>query len=238
MPEGPSNTSDKRFWVKGFAVIAAALIGGMAGVPPGYSNILHRIRFEVKPIVLVWRAEAPSEVTPGAPNPPQSVYLAPTDIASIDLLGSGTLVPADPSLDPGEISVNTASPYFHVASNTAFQITARIEGGSPAAISALSEAHLILSVELSSDAGPSFGSSAQWPHSGGPQAGLLTQSIRLSDLTTARTVFRGDRKTAARPGTVASQSVRFSASIKTETDGQLDPKAYDGLEIAFSAHAL
>ena len=67
-----------------------------------------------------------------------------------------------------------------------------------------------LSVSQAGDDGLAFGTSAQLPHSGGATAGFAP-SLRLWDLRTPQNVFTGNQRTAAAPGTLADQSVRFDA---------------------------
>ncbi|MEL6226434.1 MAG: hypothetical protein AAFR01_05360, partial [Pseudomonadota bacterium] len=68
-----------------------------------------------------------------------------------------------------------------------------------------------LSVTQSGDDGLAFGANAQFPHTGGATGGVSTGVTALSDMATATNVFTGNQRTAATPGSIASQSVRFDA---------------------------
>lgn len=100
---------------------------------------------------------------------------------------------------------------FYVASNVPFAIDA--QAFTPSTFTEfilLLITRVQLSVTQTGDDGLAFGSSAQLPHSGGAASGFAP-SLRLWDLRTARNVFTGDQRTAATPGTIADQSVRFDA---------------------------
>jgi hypothetical protein len=100
---------------------------------------------------------------------------------------------------------------FYVASNVPFAIDA--QAFTPSTFTEfilLLITRLQLSVTLSGDDGLAFGQSAQLPHSGGAGSGLAS-SLRIWDLRTPRNVFTGNQRTAAQPGSIAAQSVRFDA---------------------------
>lgn len=100
---------------------------------------------------------------------------------------------------------------FYVASNVPFAIDA--QAFTPSTFTEfilLLITRMQLSVTPSGDDGLAFGSSAQLPHSGGVAAGIAP-SLRLWDLRTAQNVFTGNQRTAAAPGSLADQSVRFDA---------------------------
>ncbi|MEM7460598.1 MAG: hypothetical protein AAF331_14130 [Pseudomonadota bacterium] len=100
---------------------------------------------------------------------------------------------------------------FYVASNVPFAIDA--QAFTPSTFTEfilLLITRMQLSVTPSGDDGLAFGSSAQLPHSGGAAAGIAP-SLRLWDLRTAQNVFTGNQRTAAAPGSLADQSVRFDA---------------------------
>lgn len=69
--------------------------------------------------------------------------------------------------------------------------------------------------------GMSFGTQAQLPHSAGPDGGIF-QTFTLLSLINRRTVFTGNRATAASPGSIMDQSVRFDVTYEL---GQ--PTGYD-----------
>jgi hypothetical protein len=100
---------------------------------------------------------------------------------------------------------------FYVASNVPFAIDA--QAFTPSNFTEfilLLITRVQLSTTLSGDDGIPFGSSAQLPHSGGNTSGFVP-SLRLWDLRTSRNVFTGNQRTAAAPGSIADQSVRFDA---------------------------
>lgn len=100
---------------------------------------------------------------------------------------------------------------FYVASNVPFAIDA--QAFTPSTFTEfilLLITRMQLSITPSGDDGLAFGSSAQLPHSGGAAAGIAP-SLRLWDLRTAQNVFTGNQRTAAAPGSLADQSVRFDA---------------------------
>ena len=100
---------------------------------------------------------------------------------------------------------------FYVASNVPFAIDA--QAFTPSTFTEfilLLLTRVQLSVSQAGDDGLAFGASAQLPHSGGAAAGFAP-SLRLWDLRTPQNVFTGNKRTAAAPGTLADQSVRFDA---------------------------
>jgi len=60
------------------------------------------------------------------------------------------------------------------------------------------------------DAGITFGSQSQLPHSGGGQYGFSPERT-LWSLRTPQNIFTGDQRTAAGAGSIVDQSVRFDA---------------------------
>ncbi|MEM6652661.1 MAG: hypothetical protein AAF582_08670 [Pseudomonadota bacterium] len=115
------------------------------------------------------------------------------------------------SLSNARVDAVRQSSSFYVASNVPFAIDA--QAFSPSSFTEfvlLLITRLQLSVTVSGDDGIAFGSSAQAPHSGGALAGIAP-SLRLWDLRFAQSVFTGNRRTAAAPGSIADQSVRFDA---------------------------
>ena len=100
---------------------------------------------------------------------------------------------------------------FYVASNVPFAIDA--QAFTPSSFTEfilLLITRMQLSVTQAGDDGLAFGASAQLPHSGGATSGIAP-SLRLWDLRFARNVFTGNQRTAANPGSLADQSVRFDA---------------------------
>ncbi len=99
---------------------------------------------------------------------------------------------------------------FYVASNVPFAIDAQAQ--SPVGFNGavvLAVTFLDVSVTQSgSDAGIAFGSAAQFPHTGGATGGVAS-TRRLSTLRTPDRIFTGNQQTAASPGSITDQSVRF-----------------------------
>lgn len=111
---------------------------------------------------------------------------------------------------------------FYVASNKAFNIDAvSSAAGDPADLNLI---RLQVRVtESGNDAGLSFGTNAQLPHSDNSAIGGLqwTNYRRLSNLTGGQTMFTGNRRTAEATGDIASQSVRFDQTYRWNT-GNID----------------
>ena len=144
-----------------------------------------------------------------------------------DTDGDGTL-DADDVLSPfvldADFSVVASAPSssFYVASNTAFSITAEVtEVNADPVFTGFSNAFLgfvdvLMEVApvgaARTDGGFSYGSSAQTPHSDGEDAGFSTPVDLLDLLNTPTTVFTGNQRTAASPGSIADHSVRFDVS--------------------------
>lgn len=100
---------------------------------------------------------------------------------------------------------------FYVASNVPFAIDA--QAFTPTTFTEfilLQITRVSLSMTQTGDDGLAFGSSAQLPHTGGANAGFAP-SLRLWDLRNPRNIFTGNQRTAALPGSIADQSVRFDA---------------------------
>lgn len=113
---------------------------------------------------------------------------------------------------------------FYVASNVPFAIDA--QAFTPSTFTEfilLLITRVQLSVTQAGDDGLAFGGSAQLPHSGGTTAGFAP-SLRLWDLRNPRNVFTGNQRTAAVPGTIADQSVRFDAEYSI---GAANLRGYD-----------
>lgn len=110
---------------------------------------------------------------------------------------------------------------FYVASNAAFSIDAVATplGGSTTAD--LNRVRLLLRTVQSGDDGLPFGAAAQFPHSTGAAGGSQANNRRLSTLVPGRRVFRGNQRTAATPGTLADQSVRFDLRYRYNS-GNID----------------
>ncbi len=110
---------------------------------------------------------------------------------------------------------------FYVATNKAFNIDVIASAADPADLNLI---RLRMRMTQSgNDAGLSFGSAAQIPHTGNTnRSGVQWGGYRrLSTLTAGRDTFRGNRRTAATPGSIADQSVRFDLDYRWNT-GNID----------------
>jgi len=97
---------------------------------------------------------------------------------------------------------------FYVASNTPFNIDAqslRVVGRND---SVMQKIFWDMSVTQTGNTEIAFGANSQLPHTGGPAGGVATVS-NLYNMRSPTTVFTGDQRTAASPGSLADQSVRF-----------------------------
>jgi len=121
-----------------------------------------------------------------------------------------------------DVDASTPRSSFYVASNTAFSISAEVTNVDVDPVfTGFSNAFLGLVDVLMevapvggarTDSGFTYGSAAQPPHTGGEQAGFSTPVDLLDLQNTPTTVFAGNQRTAAAPGTIAEQSVRFDVS--------------------------
>jgi len=121
---------------------------------------------------------------------------------------------------------------FYVATNKAFNIdVVAVPIGDPADLNLI---RLRMRMTQSgNDGGLSFGSAAQFPHSGNTnRSGVQWGGYRrLSTLTAGRDIFRGNRRTALNAGTITDQSVRFDLNYRWNTgnidlsDGTFDVEA-------------
>jgi len=120
---------------------------------------------------------------------------------------------------------------FYVASNVAFSIDGQATALNGTTAAQMNRIRLRLRVTESGNDGLAFGSAAQFPHTAGAAGGSQANNRRLSTMTTARRVFRGNRRTAAVRGTLAEQSVRFDARYQYRSgnvdlsDGAFDAEA-------------
>lgn len=121
---------------------------------------------------------------------------------------------------------------FYVASNKGFNIDAISSAiGDPADLELIRLRTRI--TETGTDDGLSFGSAAQYAHTGNSNtAGLQwTGYRRLARLSSGSTMFVGNRKTAESPGSIADQSIRFDLDYRWNTgnidlaDGTFDVEA-------------
>ncbi|MEO0883979.1 MAG: hypothetical protein AAFY34_14790 [Pseudomonadota bacterium] len=155
---------------------------------------------------------------------PLEVVGSPSGDFNTDTSGDGTLDAAD-VLAPFELDadfdVDSSTPQtsFYVASNAPFSISAEVTDVTlDPVFAAFSTAYLGF-VDLTMEVAPvgaartdgtiTYGASAQAPHTGGELAGFNTPVDILDLVGNPTLVFEGNQRTAATPGTIADQSVRF-----------------------------
>ena len=141
----------------------------------------------------------------------------------------------DSNTDVGSGLVNTHTSSFYVASNAKFDIFAEttnfdatedFEEGE----TALTPANISFSMSIDTDGddGLAYGgeTTAQDPSDGG--TGVDTGVTNLEQMLTQRKIFDGGRRTAAGPGTLAEQSVRFESVYSLDADvDEEGVQAYD-----------
>lgn len=114
-------------------------------------------------------------------------------------------------ISDARVDATRQSSSFYVASNVPFAIDAEVLAPSSGLDFILMLITRVqLSVTTSGSAGIAFGSNAQAPHSSGGTAGFAPQR-RLWDYRNPRNIFTGNQRTAATPGSIIDQSVRFDA---------------------------
>jgi hypothetical protein len=121
---------------------------------------------------------------------------------------------------------------FYVATNKAFNIDVVAAPVSDPADLNLIRVRMRMT-QSGTDDGLAFGSAAQIPHSSNTNSSGVQWNgyRRLSTLTAGRNIFRGNRRTASSPGTIADQSVRFDLDYRWNTgnidlsDGTFDVEA-------------
>lgn len=144
-----------------------------------------------------------TSIVDGAGNALQSSVgvLDATDSFSAFALDAGT------DLEVGGLNQTSS---FYVASNTNFNIDAVATATTEVGFT-LADIGYSLSVTQSGDDGLAFGADAQFP--GGSATGGVDTSINtLALMDGVAPVFVGTQRTAATPGSIADQSVRFDAT--------------------------
>jgi len=152
---------------------------------------------------------------------------SPTGDFSTDTNGNGSLDAGD-SLAPFQLDADfdvassTPRTSFYVASNTPFNISAEITDVQVDPVFTAFSNTFLGFVDLEMEVAPvgaertdgsiTYGSAAQPPHSGGEQAGFSSPIDLLDLVNTPTNVFSGNQRTAASPGSIVDQSVRFDIS--------------------------
>ena len=164
---------------------------------------------------------------PGVGGFPLAITGSASGNFDTDTNGNGVLDAGD-ALSPfqldADFDVNASTPRtsFYVASNAAFSISAEVvdvqvdpvfAGFSNAFLNLVDVLMEVAPVGAQrTDDGFSYGASAQAPHTGGTQQGFATPVDLLDLQNTPTTLFEGNQRTAASPGSIADQSVRFDVS--------------------------
>ena len=180
------------------------------------ASIVDTPKFEIKGLVIVWVGET-SEIQATAPTAKIGSSINVTSAARVQTASLRPIAPI------GEVVLNrvsSASSTFYVASNTAFNIDAELEASETFPAATRASTSFELSVDRQGHGPLSFGSHAQLPHSQGAHAGIAADVKTLNDITSRRTVFTGDQRTAARPGSIAEQSVRFTTHLENSAASQ------------------
>ncbi|MEM6412591.1 MAG: hypothetical protein AAF683_13770 [Pseudomonadota bacterium] len=146
-----------------------------------------------------------------------------------DFNGNGVTDPGDtfnPFQIRGNSDINTRraefDTSFYVASNTAFAIDGQATQLNGTTDFVFNRMRVRIRVTQSgADDGFSFGTSAQFPNSGGTAGGVQNGFRRLSTMETSRRMFTGNQATAAAPGSLADQSVRFDLTYRYNS-GNID----------------
>lgn len=164
---------------------------------------------------------------PGTGGFPLAFTGSPSGDFDTDTNANGALDAGD-ALSPfqldADFDVNPSTPRtsFYVASNAPFSISAEVvdvqvdpvfTGFSNAFLGLVDVLMEVAPVGAErTDDGFSYGASAQPPHTGGERQGFSTPVDLLDLQNTPTTVFAGNQRTAATPGSIADQSVRFDVS--------------------------
>ncbi len=115
---------------------------------------------------------------------------------------------ANTDADTTNVVINSS---FYVASNTAFSVDVQATALPGTTLAQFNNMRVTWSTALTgTDGGIAFGSAAQYPHAtGGANGGRNLNNTRLSTLILPIRAYTGTRRTAASPGTLTQQSVRF-----------------------------
>ncbi|MEO1661751.1 MAG: hypothetical protein AAFR51_12230 [Pseudomonadota bacterium] len=106
------------------------------------------------------------------------------------------------SIDGVRPSLSSA---FYIASNTAFGINGQATLVETTGDYQLDDIRWVMTIRVSENGGVNFGARAQSPQ------GTINQVGNLGAMTSPTTLYTGARKTAASPGTIPQQSVRFTS---------------------------
>jgi hypothetical protein len=223
MPAHASIVDNPHFKVLGLVIVWGADASGTAPVVSDFvidtaagAGDADLIATDVHTVVTGSLAPTPDSVSTAGGSPfdvtDGTSTLFSTDTNSDGILNASdsfTAFAIDANTDVGMSDAVYASS-FYVASNTAFAINATASLDS-AVNFALDDVSYDLSVTQTGNDGLAFGANAQFPHTGGATGGVVAAVDSLDDMTASTNVFTGNQRTAATPGSIASQSVRFDA---------------------------
>lgn len=192
-----------RFLILAFASAAFAHLS--------HASITANPKFKVEGLVIVWGGNSGfGQIQPSAQigkSVRRKTPLLTPNSPEIVLTGH-ILTPLQHTKTPLH-TLKDAGTSFYVASNTAFNIDAQLAETVPFGDNSFADIALTLQIDLQGEGPLPFGSKAQYPHSAGPEGGLSRTVRTLADLQQNTRVFTGNQRTAAAPGTISEQSVRF-----------------------------
>ncbi len=202
-------------------LIRAALFGLMAVLPGGAAtaDISHKVRFQADAQIILWGQNAQHTEENLYDRLPASQPLRFAGAAHWNpVIVTGQILSVDQGSNARHYPLRQdglSAASFHIASNAPYGIRAEITGAPP-------PAHDI------KDSPFQFGISRVGKSAYAPQGMPLTQPIvSLNDLRRPAIVFQSSRRTAARPGTLAEQSVQFAAHWGSTRQG-------DTIDITFT----
>lgn len=185
--------------------LAILLVAGTGLAHVATANVSHTLKFKVDGLVIVWAGETDGIASNSAPA--QAGTSVEISSAAAPVITGALIAENRPRFIPISTS-NATGLSFSVASNTAFSIDAELVNADQFSTEELANTAFDLSAQW---AGPK----AQFPHSTGQDGGFDPTVQTLADITRRTTVFRGDQRTAASPGTITEQSVRFQMRYAT-----------------------
>lgn len=196
---------------KALSLLAFYLIFACAlpATSPAKAEIIHHPRFKIEAMVIVWNGSSDQLAPPrSTAKTGQSLSLETAiPVISAELIPLPSAQAYDQPVPLRDSVMGTT--VFYVASNSGFSIDAELSDTFGLSLSELENLEFSMSAHLGSPDNPSIGQKAQFAHTGGAHAGFTGNVATLADLRSRRTVFRGNRATAAERGTIAEQSVRF-----------------------------
>jgi hypothetical protein len=181
----------------------AALILGFAGLtalaaPSAHADIVHSVRFRAEAQIIVWGEEISHDAAPIAARMQLASHNAAPDFTA-PIVQTGYLVPVRPDLKSlHQTGQSRAS--FYVASNVAYGIRAEITRH---ASDQTALQHIPFLFRVSGAGAKAYA----------PKPGAVIQAAQtLADLAHPKIVFQSAQRTAQKPGTIAEQSVHFTAN--------------------------